>query len=275
MFRVSTGATLSITSLGFSNANFAVISANVSTGSIVLDSSDFSNNAGGVIAGPNGFLSSLSVTITNSDFTANNNPLGGGVLLGTVGTLTVTGSTFQNHVTTASGGVFSLGRPANGASHQFLDNTFSHNTAADSAALLLRGATTINNNTFSFNTATGAAAGAVVSVENNSTVTFIHSTLVNNTGAASPGVISLVQNAQAVLNQTLIRFNGPVALDCGSSIVGNVTVGVFTFVNAQVSDGASFTACTIGHNCPRCVVPQVCSPAQRRCIGGTGSGTIH
>jgi len=156
-----------------------------------------------------------------------------------------------------------------------VDNTFSHNTAADSAALLLRGAATINNNTFSFNTATGSAAGAVVSVENNSTVTFLHSTLVNNTGASSPGVISLVLNAQAVLSQTVIRFNGAVALDCGSSLVGNVTVGVFTFVNAQVSDGASFTTCTIGHNCPPCVVPQVCSPAQGRCVAGSGSGTIH
>jgi hypothetical protein len=140
------------------------------------------------------------------------NTQGGGI--SNAGTLTVTGSTFENN---SAGGVPSGGNGGGAifASSGVLtvrNSTFVGNTSAPGGAINANdGTVTIDRSSFSGNSALGATTGGAVFI-NNATVTITESTVSGNLSAGGGGAI--FNNATLTATNTIVAGN--TGGDCGN-----------------------------------------------------------
>ncbi len=153
------------------------------------------------------------LTVTNSSFTGNTTDEDGvgGAIYSDVGDLTISGSTFSNNSAQFEGGAI---LSEDGTTLMITDSTFSGNAQTPSVAsgsgggaIFSRGPTAITGCTFSANTATGSG-GAVFQQQDSLTVS--NSTFSDNGGLTSAGA-AIFASAGAPVHLTNNTFSGNLA----------------------------------------------------------------
>jgi hypothetical protein len=179
----------------------------------------------------------VNLTLTNMVITGNSAAKGGGGVLA-AGPITVTGSTFSNNSSPASGGGIAGGLYAIGSPATIYQSTFSGNTAWIGSAIDTYAPVTltISDSTFANNQAgtNGASAGSGgIFNDNGSTLTIHDSTFWNNTAAANEGG----------------ALNNAGTLVVTDSIVGNPgdSAGTQECYSANTVNGAGCPATGDGH----------------------------
>ena len=166
--------------------------------------------------------SAVTATINNLIIANGNNNTylnanGGGI--SNAGSLTVTGSTFENNF---AGGVPS-GSNGGGAIYStnnltVRNSTFAANTSAPGGAINASdGTVTIDRSTFLGNSALGTTTGGAVFINSNATVTITESTISGNLSAGGGGAI--FNNATLTATNTIMAGNR--GGDCGSGGASN------------------------------------------------------
>ena len=164
---------------------------------------------------------------------------GGGIF--NAGTLTVTGSTFENN---SAGGVPSGGNGGGAiyASSGVLtvrNSTFVGNTSAPGGAINANdGTVTIDRSSFSGNSALGATTGGAVFI-NNATVTITESTISGNLSAGGGGAV--FNNATLTATNTIVAGN--TGGDCGN---GGASSCPTNGANGNVIGGANIGLAPLG-----------------------------
>ena len=190
MFFVTQSASLTLKNLTFVNGiggtysqcdtcdqvNYGGVITN--EGPVTIENSTFSNNQYTGLIGGGVILSTLTtLTVSNSTFNGNSTHAQGAGILSLLGTLNVTDSTFSNNTVSEDGGGISI---VSGTA-TISGSTFNGNTAdawagdGSGAGLSNNGTTTITNSTFSGNNA--EAGGAIA---NTGDLTIVNSTIVGN-----------------------------------------------------------------------------------------------
>jgi predicted outer membrane repeat protein len=122
------------------------------------------------------------LTVTNSTFSGNSGGYGGGIYNG--GTLTVTNSTFRgNSARDNGGGIYNTFGTVT-----VTNSTFSDNSATFGSGIHSDGSVTITSSTFSGNSASISGGGIYQETRFGGTVTVRNTILAGNTGLSSPDV---------------------------------------------------------------------------------------
>ncbi|MEN3325256.1 MAG: hypothetical protein V7638_63 [Acidobacteriota bacterium] len=181
---------------------------------------------GGVISGSINNTVSVTNCVISGNSATGVGTVGGGGLLHTGGSLTVTGTTFSGNSTSASGGGLSytagdpLIRTPSTGTLSISGSTFSGNTANSAAAggggadlfnsNAGSGTYTINSSSFSSNTAPNGSGGAIIVESGPLTVTT--SSLANNSAGVAGGAISSGGSASVTFSR-LVGNSVPNALN--------------------------------------------------------------
>jgi Fibronectin type III domain/FG-GAP repeat len=226
----------------------------------------------GFNGGPGGaILNNGSLVLTNDVFTNNKSTIGGGGAIADVaagGTLSVTGTTFNDNSATGSGGGGAIFSPGAGISQTFTNCTFTNNTEADAGAgggaIFSSGAgspLTIANGSFSNDVALGT--GGAIDSDGASQIILTGSTFTGNSALNGGAVAAIGSGAQTIDvadttfsgNSAIGGTEGGGALDIqgntstvtigGSSFSQNLSDSIGGAISSGLNTGASGTGVTI------------------------------
>ncbi len=170
-----------------------------------------------------GLLNNGTVTITNSTFSENSAPKGGGLYNNDSGTVNITNSTFHDN---SGSGLL------NGGTVNITNSTFSDNSGNNGGGLLNGGTVNITNSTFSNNSASSKGDGLF---NKDGLVTITNSTFANNYVGVGGGIFN-DSGTVTITNSTFANnyTSGGGGLANGS---GKVTITNSTFANNSASIG--------------------------------------
>lgn len=197
---------------------------------------------GGIIAGSQNNTTTVTNCIISGNSATGVGTLGGGGILYTGGSLTVTGTTFANNSTSTSGGGLGytagdplIRLPSTGtlsvSGSTFTGNTANSAAAGGGAADLYNfngglGSYAIDSSSFSGNTAPNGNGGAIV-VESGGPFTVTTSSLTGNSAGVSGGAISSGASSSAVTFSRMVGNSVPNPLN-GLSLFALGSAGPFT-----------------------------------------------
>ena len=217
------------------NFNFAISGVTITGGKETT-----AVGGGGIISGSINNTVSVTNCVISGNSATGVGTAGGGGLLHTGGSLTITGTTFSSNSTSASGGGLGytagdpLIRTPSTGTLSISGSTFSGNTANSSAAggggadlfnsNAGSGTYTINSSSFSSNTAPNGSGGAIIVESGPLTVTT--SSLANNSAGVSGGAVYSASNASVTYSR-LVGNSVPNPLN-GLTLFNNGLSGAFT-----------------------------------------------